>query len=327
MDIRSIGSLKRPQLIYLLFIAALEDLGEKPAAKPKAAVLGSATDAAEAELSSLRKALSSMKVSLEEAAAAASTSDSKDDKEKAAAADKTEAESADDQGTTAFEDVIRAMTQSAAAAQAGGEDAEGEPDFNAFMAKIMQDMQNAQGGNDGQGDGEGEGDPAALMQNLLASMGLGGDGQGLEAMMKEMMESMTSKEVMYDSLCDLISKYPGWIAEKEQLPDFPAEELQKRKDQLQVMLRLKEEYDKEDPDKEKIMELLNEMHSYGPPPTELAPEDVRAGIEAMQASGGNPFAGLDLGALGGMGQPSLTGEENPDEDAMARQLEQGCKQQ
>lgn len=115
------------------------------------------------------------------------------------------------------------------------------------------------------------------LDNLLSSLRdlnlEGEDGEGLESMLENMMSQLMSKEILYDPLKELDTKYPEYLAKhrsslpKEDLDRYTA---QSAKVSEIVAIFERSTYSDDDATQvNEILKLMNEMQSYGSPPAEI----------------------------------------------------------
>ena len=107
----------------------------------------------------------------------------------------------------------------------------------------------------------------------------GGNFDNLLPMMEGMMQSLLSKELLYPAMKDIADKFPDWLADnRNKVTD---EEFVKYNKQFALSKKIcflyEEEKDEESSDIkkkrfEKVMELMQEMQSFGHPPKELVGE-------------------------------------------------------
>lgn len=165
--------------------------------------------------------------------------------------------------------------------------------------------------------------PEDMLTQLLAGLG-GGAGDGdfdMSKLLTDMLEQLSSKDVLYEPIKDLNTKFPEFLKEqKGKIPDDEHARYTKQYEVTNDIMALFEssEFDNENTEKrEEVNKLLEGLQELGNPPTELV-GDVK------------DFPGLgDLGALGGGGN----GADGLDFDSkdlpkdLEKELEEGCKQQ
>lgn len=162
--------------------------------------------------------------------------------------------------------------------------------------------------------------PEDMLTQLLAGLG-GGSADGdfdMSKLLTDMLEQLSSKDVLYEPIKDLNTKFPDFL--KEQKDKLPSEEHTRYTKQYEVtndIMALFEspEFDNDNTEKrEEVNKLLEKLQEFGNPPKELV-GDV------------NDFPGLgDLGALGGGGDGLDFDSKDLPKD-LEKELEEGCKQQ
>ncbi|KAF8315010.1 hypothetical protein DL93DRAFT_956661 [Clavulina sp. PMI_390] len=123
-------------------------------------------------------------------------------------------------------------------------------------------------------------DPLAkILADLnLDNLDLGADGEdpGMQAMLENMMASLMTKEMLYDPLKELETKYPDFL--KENASKLSAEDkdrYEKQSAKVKEITTVFEQPDYSDDNSAfsmKILGLMNEMQSMGSPPTEIMGE-------------------------------------------------------
>ncbi|GJJ13061.1 hypothetical protein Clacol_007310 [Clathrus columnatus] len=119
-----------------------------------------------------------------------------------------------------------------------------------------------------------EDDPLEGLLSSLGDLNLDGEeGEGLESMLESMMSQLMSKEVLYEPLKELDTKYPTYLVEHG--PSLSKEELvryteQKAKVSAIVANFEDPSYSDDNPARvAQILQLMTEMQSYGSPPIEI----------------------------------------------------------
>ncbi|XP_033122771.1 peroxisomal biogenesis factor 19-like [Anneissia japonica] len=130
------------------------------------------------------------------------------------------------------------------------------------------------------------------MLRSMGSLNLGGDGPGeggVESMffpmMQEMMQGLLSKEVLYPSLKEIVSKYPEWLENNKsslEVSEFNRYSNQHQlMDQLCVIYESEQSTDGQEVKQQrflKVIELVQKMEALGQPPKELA-GDMPLGLD------------------------------------------------
>lgn len=166
------------------------------------------------------------------------------------------------------------------------------------------------------------GNPEDMLTQLLAGLGgPGGPGEGgdfdMSKLLVDMLEQLSSKEVLYEPIKDLNSKFPEYLKEKK--GSISEEQHANYTKQYEIsgdILTIFDApgYDDLDMEKrEKVNSLLESLQELGQPPTELVGD-----------SGDFPgFGGLGGGAASGNGLDFNNKDLPPD---LEKGLEEGCKQ-
>lgn len=157
--------------------------------------------------------------------------------------------------------------------------------------------------------------PEDMLTQLLA--GLGGEGGDLDMskLLVDMLEQLSSKEVLYEPIKDLNTKFPEYLTEnKGTIPEADHANYTKQYELTTEILAVFEApgYDDEDKAKrEKVNVLLESLQELGQPPSDLVGD-----------------AG-DFPGFGGAGAGGLPGMDFNDKDIpkdLEKELEDGCKQ-
>ncbi|RLV92358.1 Peroxisomal biogenesis factor [Spathaspora sp. JA1] len=161
------------------------------------------------------------------------------------------------------------------------------------------------------GDGSGVAGEDILTQMLA---GLGGDGDlDMNKLLVDMLEQLSSKEVLYEPIKDLNTKFPDYLKEnKDTLDETKLTTYNKQYEITSQILAIFEADDYTDDNKVKrdqVNVLLESLQELGQPPTELV-------------GSGDFLPGFGGGA--GAGDLDFNEKDLP---ADLKDLEQGCKQQ
>lgn len=97
-----------------------------------------------------------------------------------------------------------------------------------------------------------------------------------DALMDGMMEQLISKEFMYEPMKLVVLKFPEWL-EKNRIIVSEQEYSQRQKQYL-VFQRIVETYESEEPDKKRVVQLIQEVQEYGQPPKEII-QEIAPGLE------------------------------------------------
>ncbi|KAG7892535.1 hypothetical protein KL935_003124 [Ogataea polymorpha] len=153
-----------------------------------------------------------------------------------------------------------------------------------------------------------------LITNLLKSLDLNLDLKGLDGqnggvedvgnLLVEMLEKLSSKNVLYEPLNDLYQKFPAWLEKPENQQD---ENFSKYQQQYAVIREIISTFDLPDHEDKKNKDIINikleELQELGMPPKELLNDDLK-----FLNFGGNSELELD------------------DNDIPEEELEDTCKQ-
>jgi len=256
----------------------------------------------------------------------------------ASTAGSTTAASSTDADTDPVSAAVRMISEGArslpANASTGGS---GEPDdamMEALLQRLMQEMKM---------EGEGTAAEGAMAAGAAAAAAgaNGGDDAAMNAMIEQMMGSMLSKEYLYQPMKDIAEKYPAYIASHGS--KLSSVDLSNVHRQHSCFLRIVSLYEQDPPPSNltsQLMEVMNEMSSYGTPPKEVVGEFNPPGFDMNQQLPGGMagLAGLaGIPGLGGAGgaPPSSTppngfgGDMSAFNEDLMRQLssDEACKQQ
>lgn len=159
------------------------------------------------------------------------------------------------------------------------------------------------------------GNPEDMLSQLMAGLGgAGGDDLDMSKLLADMLEQLSSKEVLYEPIKDLNDKFPDYLKEsKGTISDDDHEKYTKQYEITNQILAVfnAPDYDNESREKsDQVNRLLESLQELGNPPKELVGDE-------------NDFPGL--GGLGGgdSGTDFDTKDLPPD---FEKQLEEGCKQ-
>lgn len=162
--------------------------------------------------------------------------------------------------------------------------------------------------------------PEDLLTQLLAGMGGAEGGAGgdfdMSKLLVDMLEQLSSKEVLYEPIKDLNTKFPDFLKEKKgQIPDDQHANYTKQYEITNDILAVFEAPGYNDDNKEKrdhVNTLLESLQELGQPPTELVGD-------------AGDFPGF--GGLGGASGDADLGFSDKDlPPDLEKQLEDGCKQ-
>lgn len=160
--------------------------------------------------------------------------------------------------------------------------------------------------------------PEDMLTQLLSGLGGGAGGTGdsgfdMTKLLADMLEQLSSKEILYEPIKELNTKFPEYLADKKgKIPDSQHENYTKQYEVTEKIVALFEgpEYDQEDlAKKEEINALLETLQELGNPPTELVGDD-------------SSFPGL--GGPSGPAGLDFNSKDLPQD--LEKELEEGCKQ-
>ncbi|KAG0637666.1 Pex19 protein family-domain-containing protein [Tuber brumale] len=115
-----------------------------------------------------------------------------------------------------------------------------------------------------------------MLKQMQGAAGEGESDEDFSSMLLNMMEQLTSKEILYEPMKELNGKYPEWLRNNESKQ--PAEDLRRYREQYGVVKEIvakfeEPEYrDESDNDREFIIDRMQKMQAAGAPPTELMGE-------------------------------------------------------
>lgn len=155
--------------------------------------------------------------------------------------------------------------------------------------------------------------PDDMLSQLLAGLG---DGQGgdvdMSKLLTDMLEQLSSKEVLYEPIKDLNTKFPEFLEEnKGKISDEDHTRFSKQYDITKEILAVFEspQFDNESTEKrEQVNSLLESLQELGNPPKDLVGDE-------------NDFPGLGGGGAGGL---DFNANDLPQD--FGKELEEGCKQ-
>ncbi|TPX43565.1 hypothetical protein SeMB42_g01124 [Synchytrium endobioticum] len=119
-----------------------------------------------------------------------------------------------------------------------------------------------------------------LMQQMMKQMELLVDSGDFNNMLENMMETLLSKDILYEPMKDLKAKYPTWLRENKS--KLAEEDYARYTKQLRYVEQLVAAYDSSNPNSEestkRIVELMQGMQECGNPPPEILKE-LAPGLE------------------------------------------------
>lgn len=156
--------------------------------------------------------------------------------------------------------------------------------------------------------------PEDMLTQLLAGLGSGADGDfDMSKLLADMLEQLSSKDVLFEPIKDLNTKFPPYLKENE--GTLSAEDHARFTKQYEITNEILAVFDEPSYDndnlehRERINTLLESLQELGNLPTELVGDD-------------KDFPGF--GGLGGAGGLDFDLKDLPKD--MEKELEEGCKQ-
>lgn len=226
----------------------------------------------------------------------------------------------DPEAKTQFEQLVKQFEESQleeSSSQKSGSD------FDNVMKQTMERLKKSGKNIDEQLKNDQSGsNPEDMLTQLLAGLGSGGSGDGefdMSKLLTDMLEQLSSKEVLYEPIKDLNTKFPDYLKEKE--GKIPAEEHANYTKQYEVTKEIlavfdAPGYDNDNPaHRDNVNNLLESLQELGNPPTELVGDE-----NDFPGFGGGNGAGAG-GAGAGLDFNSKDLPKDFDKD-----LEEGCKQ-
>lgn len=162
------------------------------------------------------------------------------------------------------------------------------PQSNEFASTISQTIQGLSQGAENLQNPFNEAD----IMNMFGNLGGQGEQNAFLPFMQGMMQSLLSKEVLYPSLKDILSKYPDWLKNNE--ATLSAEDKERYIKQQELMQKVCEELEGEkDEDSaevkkerfDKVLALMQTLQDHGQPPTDIVAD---AGPTVPFDQAGNP---------------------------------------
>jgi len=150
-----------------------------------------------------------------------------------------------------------------------------EPEFQRTIRQAMDKLKTSDANAR---EGSNEADSLAQLLKSLGEMGEGAEGdgaEGLQGMIEGMMGQLMGKEILYEPLQELDTKFPGYFDEHPDLPEDDKKRYKKQQELVKKILAVFERpgYTDEDAAASKeVLELMNQMQELGSPPTEIMGE-------------------------------------------------------
>lgn len=159
--------------------------------------------------------------------------------------------------------------------------------------------------------------PEDVLTQMLAGLGGEGGDMDMSKLLVDMLEQLSSKEVLYEPIKDLNTKFPDYLKEKkDSLSEAEYENFSKQYEITTSIVSIFENPNFSDEDKEKrdeVNSLLEQLQELGQPPTELVGD-----------ASSFPGFGGGLGGDGALGGLDFNDKDLPPD--LEKQLEEGCKQ-
>lgn len=156
--------------------------------------------------------------------------------------------------------------------------------------------------------------PEDMLSQLLSGLGGGDKDLDMSKLLVDMLEQLSSKEVLYEPIKDLNTKFPDYLKDKKgKISDEEYSNYTKQYDITAQIVEIFESPDFNDDDKQQrdqVNSLLESLQELGQPPSEL----VGDSSSFPGFGGGNPFG--DLG---------FSDKDLPKD--FEKDLEEGCQQQ
>ncbi|XP_033927067.1 peroxisomal biogenesis factor 19 isoform X1 [Melopsittacus undulatus] len=157
-----------------------------------------------------------------------------------------------------------------------GSDAASQQEFTSCLKETLSGL--AKNASDLQSSSASEEELAKALEGLGLEEGDGDEGSVLPVM-RSIMQSLLSKDVLYPSLKEITDKYPEWL--QRNAAALPAEQYERYRAQLQVMAHICQQLEAERPGEaederrqrfESLLGLMQQLQDLGHPPKELAGE-------------------------------------------------------
>jgi len=137
--------------------------------------------------------------------------------------------------------------------------------------------------------GTGINDTVSALQAAVAQTTHEGDGStagrsseddpGMQAIVDLVMQKLLSKEMLYEPMKEICSKYPGWFEHHEAtLQASDAERYRRQYDYIQQIIEM---YERDPDNSAELMRLMQEVQSCGQPPQEIV-DDVAPGFDLSE---------------------------------------------
>ncbi|CAG8453421.1 4882_t:CDS:2 [Acaulospora morrowiae] len=165
-----------------------------------------------------------------------------------------------------------------------------DPKANSFQDKINQTLNNLQNSSDRVDAEITEKSADEIMDRVIKQLeGLGENGNmeemlgsGMDNMLEFLMETLATKDYLYEPMKEFAQKYPKWLEENKGL--VSEEDYQRYEKQSEYIKKIIAKYEAPDFDEnnekqnKEIVSLMQELQDFGQPPTEILNE-LAPGIE------------------------------------------------
>ncbi|KAI9274340.1 Pex19 protein [Phascolomyces articulosus] len=186
----------------------------------------------------------------------------------------TENEEKGESTTTASRSVPEVAT-TAAGAGSNNKPGSGQPSFQETIAQTMNKLKDSSKQVDSSIAEEGVPDDAFMAEMMRQMESLAENGE-FENVLEGMMQQLMSKELLYEPMKDMASKYPDWL--KENKDKLSQAEYEKYEKQHELCKQVVAKYDasnfdeKNEAQSREIMDLMQKMQDLGQPPASMLEE-------------------------------------------------------
>uniref|UniRef100_A0A0D9YW03 trehalose-phosphatase n=1 Tax=Oryza glumipatula TaxID=40148 RepID=A0A0D9YW03_9ORYZ len=119
-------------------------------------------------------------------------------------------------------------------------------------------------------------DDDAMMEEFVKQFEEFAGAQDMDSIVETMMQQLLSKEILHEPMKDIVEKYPKWLEENKS--KISKEEYERYNNQLELMMKLNEVYEKEPENMAKIFEIMQNMQECGQPPSDLV-QDIAPDLD------------------------------------------------
>ena len=153
-----------------------------------------------------------------------------------------------------------------------------------------------------------------MMKNVMGEFEKFGQKEDFSQVVENMMRQLLARDLMYEPLKSVCDGYPEWLA--MQKPHLSDDDYLKYGTQYQYFQRIVAVYEREPDNFPRLMELFQDLTTYGQPPAEIIKE-LAPGLQFTED--GMPITNIDSNVFptnpGGGADPGLPGIPMPDADA------------